>query len=296
MKLTQILLNSGLPIRELTSEENRKLKETLLEIYQDVYEVCEKHGFTLMLGGGSCLGAVRHKGFIPWDDDIDLNMFRNEYDLLPAALEEMFPGKYQLVGGGCNGDYQYPFIKIGKRGTCLQTIYDLEKEYPCISIDLFPVENIPQSLVKRVIHGILCNLFQYIALCLKLYQRRSCMSTAFICSSKIGYKKIRWRFFVARIFDGKSYVEWYKFFDMIAQKYKNILTEYTTTPTGRKHYFGEIQRKDDILPVINCLFENIDAKIYKNYKKYLLDLYGESYMDLPPETEREKHFIVSIRF
>lgn len=296
MKLTQILLDSELPIRELTAEEDKKLKEVLLEIYTDVYAVCEKNNFTLMLGGGTCLGAVRHKGFIPWDDDMDLNMFRNDYDKLPSALEAMFPGKYDLIGGGYKGDYKSPFIKIGKRGTHLKTIYDLENEFPCISIDLFPIENIPQNRFNRLIHGTLCNFFYYVAICSKLYQRRDCMFTKFICTSKHGYYKMSLRFFIAKFFNKKSYTMWYKRFDLIAQKYKNLLTEYTSVPSGRRHYFGEIQKKTDILPVQECTFQDYSAKIYNNYKKYLTGLYGKNYMILPPESKREKHFIVSISF
>lgn len=296
MRLTQILLNSGLPIRELTSEENRKLKETLLEICKDVYAVCEKNNFTLMLGGGTCLGAVRHKGFIPWDDDMDLNMFRNEYNLLPAALEEMFPGKYELIGGGYKGDYRVPFVKIGKKGTLLKTIYEIDNERPCIYVDLFPIENIPRNTFIRLIHGVACDVVYFIAICAKLYQRRNCMFTEFICNSKKTYKKIKLRFLVGKLFNGKSYMDWYRKFDLISKKYSSLKTEYTSIPTGRKHYFGEIQKKDDILPVIKCLFQDIEANICRNYTKYLTSLYGDDYMTLPPENERECHFIVSIDF
>ena len=87
MNLTGLLLHSSLPVRELSESESSQLKRTLLEMYRDISFACEKEGLTLFLGGGSCLGAVRHKGFIPWDDDLDLNMLRMDYDMFPAALE-----------------------------------------------------------------------------------------------------------------------------------------------------------------------------------------------------------------
>ena len=66
-------------LRELTDKERERLRKCLFSIYKDIALVCSKYGLCFMLGGGSVLGAVRHKGFIPWDDDIDLMMPREDY-------------------------------------------------------------------------------------------------------------------------------------------------------------------------------------------------------------------------
>ena len=63
-----------------TERENARMKELLLMIYKDVFAVCEENNLTLFLGGGSALGQVRHGGFIPWDDDMDLMMIREDYE------------------------------------------------------------------------------------------------------------------------------------------------------------------------------------------------------------------------
>ena len=65
-------------LHEMTSSESSAMKRALLDIYRDVAKLCEKEGLTLMLSGGSCLGAIRHKGFIPWDDDLDVMMRRDD--------------------------------------------------------------------------------------------------------------------------------------------------------------------------------------------------------------------------
>lgn len=295
MNLTELLLHSNLPIRELSEDESLKLKNTLLEMYKDISYICEKENLTVFLGGGSCLGAVRHKGFIPWDDDLDLNMLRADYDKFPAVLEKYFPDKYNLRGPGVSENYSLPFIKIEKKGTLLKTVYEFEDENPAIGIDLFPLENIPDNKFVRFIFGFRNNFVQYIGVCVKLYSRRECPVTKLLCSTKEGRKALNRRLLIGKLFSFKSYQEWYKNCDSLAQKYKNKKTKDLTCPTGRCHFFGEILSFKEILPPAICNFEGISAKIYKNFDKYLSGLYGD-YMQIPPLEKREKHFIVKIDF
>lgn len=295
MNLTQLLLNSSLPIHELTEAESSALKSVLLEMFGDIQFACEKEHLTVMLGGGSCLGAVRHKGFIPWDDDLDLNMLRADYDAFPEALEKHFPGKYRLVGPGVSEHYSLPFIKIEKKGTVIRTVYECEDEKPAIGIDLFPLENIPNGMLSRLWHGFWNNFYQYVAVCTKLWQRRTCPVTTLLLSTKEGRKSLRTRFFIGKLFSFRSYQKWYEICDKIARKYKDEYTKFVTVPTGRAHYFGEIQKRSDILPPVECEFEGRKAYIYNGYETYLSSLYGD-YMQVPPPEKREKHFIVEIDF
>lgn len=69
-------------LRELSSEESAQLKNAILDIYKDVAALCDKYELTYMMSGGTCLGAVRHRGFIPWDDDLDIMMPRADYNVL----------------------------------------------------------------------------------------------------------------------------------------------------------------------------------------------------------------------
>lgn len=295
MNLTDLLLHSNLPIRELSENEATKLKKTLLEMFKDISNVCEKENLTVFLGGGSCLGAVRHKGFIPWDDDLDLNMLRKDYDKFPVALEKYFPGKYFLRGPGVSEDYSLPFIKIERLGTLLKTVYEFENEKPAIGIDLFPLENIPDNKVSRFIFGLRNNLLQYISVCVKLYCRRECPVTKLLCSTKEGKNALKPRFLIGKFFSYRSYKNWYKKCDKLAQKYKNKTTKDITCPTGRGHFFGEILHVENIFPPAECSFEGESAKIYGNYNTYLSNLYGD-YMEVPPPEKREKHFIIEIDF
>ncbi|WP_147614934.1 LicD family protein [Treponema pectinovorum] len=295
MNLTGLLLKSNLPVRELSEEESKKLKMTLLEMFRDIKKACEEENLTVMLGGGTCLGAVRHKGFIPWDDDLDLNMLRCDYEKFPKALEKHFPNKYNLVGPEVSDNYSLPFIKIEKRGTVIKTVYEFEDENPAIGIDLFPIENIPDGKLPRLLHGFWNNFYQYVAVCVKLWKRRNCPVTKLLLSTSEGKKSLKIRFFIGRLFSFRTYQKWYEKCDEVAKKYKKKRTRCVTVPSGRCHYFGEIQELSDIIPPKECMFETENAFIYNNVEKYLLSLYGD-YMQIPPIEKREKHFIVDINF
>lgn len=292
MNMTQIMLNSKLPLRELTDEESAKLKQTLLEMYRDILSVCEKNGLICYLGGGSCLGAIRHNGFIPWDDDLDLNMFRGEYTQLPSLLEKEFPGKYKIVGPGYTLNNPYNFIKVEKIGTSLKSIFDDDKDNSGIGIDIFPMDDIPKNTLHNKIHGIILNAIFYIAICTKLFQKPS-MADKVLASVKVGKRKLRLRKFVGFLFSWRSYTKWNLIGDRIASK--SYKTDMMTIPSGRKHYFGEIQSKSVFFPPVKHNFESIDANIPNNYDKYLSALYGD-YMQIPPPEKREKHFIIEINF
>ena len=82
-------------LHRLTDEETEAIKNVVLEAALDVIALCDENGIPYMLGGGSALGAVRHGGFIPWDDDIDLNIPRKYITQLIHAIENRYPDKYQ---------------------------------------------------------------------------------------------------------------------------------------------------------------------------------------------------------
>ncbi|MGM9579929.1 MAG: LicD family protein, partial [Anaerovibrio sp.] len=85
-------------------------------MYCDIKAVCDKYNLTIVLGGGSALGAVRHKGFIPWDDDLDLNMPRKDYEKLLSVLEAELGKEYYFSAPHTKG-VESQFLKIHKKDT-----------------------------------------------------------------------------------------------------------------------------------------------------------------------------------
>ena len=102
-------------LRELTDKERERLRKCLFSIYKDIALVCSKYGLCFMLGGGSVLGAVRHKGFIPWDDDIDLMMPREDYMKFISVFNKELGNKYDLFYPFSNeGNFQY-FVQVSRK-------------------------------------------------------------------------------------------------------------------------------------------------------------------------------------
>lgn len=295
MNLTQMILQSKLPTYEYTAQELQQLQDTLTEIYQDILSACHKHGLTAMLGGGSCLGAIRHQGFIPWDDDLDLLMLRNDYDRLPRIIEQEYAGKYRCIGPHLPEGSNLPFIKIEKVGTVCKSIYDLPNESPCINIDVFALDNVPDNKLVRLWHGTMLNGINYLTICIRLYKRRECYFTQLLESTPEGRKSIRTRLLIGRLFAFINDKKLNQRFDRLAAKYANRQTRNLGIPTGRRHYFGEIHPKDTILPVSECTFSGITSYAPHDYDRYLTRLY-DNYMQIPPVEKRERHFGVELKF
>jgi lipopolysaccharide cholinephosphotransferase len=295
MNLTDLLLKYNCGMREMSFEESSRLKKVLLEIYRDIQFVCKINGLNVLLGGGSCLGAVRHNGYIPWDDDLDILMERKDYNRFPDLLKKEFGDKYRCVGPNVSEIVEFAYIKVEKIGTELRTIYDLDDEHPAISIDVFPIDNIPNNKIRRFFHGMRINFLMYVAVCVKLYAKRNNNVTRILLSEVEGRKFIRKRLLIGRLFSFYSYTKWYTKCEKCVRKFEDEYTLSVSIPTGREHYFGEIQDRSVFFPSVEHRFEELVADIPNGYDKYLSALYGD-YMQIPPIEKREKHFIVNISF
>src|SRR5690554_4039759 len=130
---------------KLSENELKELQKVLLEIYCDIAAVCQKYNLHIILGGGTCLGAVRHNGFIPWDDDMDLLMFRKEYNKLLEVFEDELGDKYYLVDLKKTHTGQKTYAKIMKRNTTYLEPCINENASPAgIFVDIFPLELLPK--------------------------------------------------------------------------------------------------------------------------------------------------------
>ena len=141
------------------SDEKKALFGTLLEILDEIDRVCSKNDIKYFAFAGTLLGAVRHKGFIPWDDDIDLLMLRKDYDKFIRRCETDLSSDYALQTTlNEEGYYKYQ-ARVRKNGTTCFTSTEINKikkginiPYNCgVFISIFPLDTVPDSRIKRVI-------------------------------------------------------------------------------------------------------------------------------------------------
>ena len=129
----------------------KEVHEHILRILLAIDDACQKRNLTYYIWAGTMLGAIRHKGFIPWDDDIDIAMPRPDYDALISHHREWLPEPYELVSAETDSTYPLPFAKIQDGSTTLIERMHL-KYLGGIYIDVFPIDAVPDNPVKRWWH------------------------------------------------------------------------------------------------------------------------------------------------
>lgn len=142
----------------VSGDNLRKLQETELEILLETDRICRKYEILYQLSGGTLLGAVRHKGFIPWDDDVDICMLREDYNRFLSICEKELGEKYFLQTYETDSEFFHSFARIRKNNTlALQRQYKGMDMHHGIFIDVFPLDNI--------IEGRFLGNLQYYMLC-----------------------------------------------------------------------------------------------------------------------------------
>lgn len=281
-------------LHEMTDAERNAVQQHLLEMYKDIRSVCQRYNLIVVLGGGSCLGAIRHKGLIPWDDDLDLNMPRKDYNKLISLLRDGVLGdKYE---------FRYPdgmmysrtaFLKIYLKGTVYEDVFGDNNVYPQgLFIDIFPIEGVPSCKLWRTIKGYIANFLRLISNCVVESEFNSQSIRQTITDSPQLLAVINKRRFIGKCFSFLNSKKWLFMYDRFVADER--ITPLVTVPTGRKLYHGEMIESCKLFPSVVVPFESMNADVYHDYESYLTMMYGD-YMKVPPIEKRERHFIKTIK-
>ncbi len=133
----------------------KHLQDVYLMMLKDFIKVCDENQIEYFLDGGSALGAVRHQGFIPWDDDIDIILFRDEYERLIEILEKLPQDKYELLSSKNKKCYCRLHSQWNLKGTKTEAYYDMNTDFTLgICLDIFVLDNIPNDGLRKKIFSI----------------------------------------------------------------------------------------------------------------------------------------------
>ena len=271
----------------LDDQQLKQLQNLLLTILRDVVAVCEKHNITYTLGGGSALGAIRHNGFIPWDDDIDLNMPREDHDrFIPLFLQE-FGHKYWVHTPEHTQGYNLLYTRIRLKGTSVITRDDFYNNECGALLDIFVIENTFNNKVLRNIHGVGTLALGLLHSCRKFYRDKSKLFQIANGQPEL-LKAIKKKAFIGFFTAFLSIQTWTRLADRWNRVCKDCNSHYVAIPVGRKHFFGELYLREDVCRGRKESFDGLEVYCPIEVEKYLTALYG-NYMDIPTDEKREKH-------
>lgn len=259
-------------MKKVTQEEYKK---ALIELLQYVDGVCRENNIKYSLIGGSLIGAIRHHGIIPWDDDIDIILMDNEYEKLIKILKQKnnTNNKFFLMDNDTNKTYIRPFAKVINTDTILEEEYVKKIDNYGIYLDIFKYNYVPNNKLFRKIHY---NIFFYEKTLMTISNTNK--------KYRNPYKKII--ALLARVVDSEKWLKiCIKRFNKYTNKKDNKYIMSNWPAYGYKH---EIQKASDFTQFIDAEFEGLNIMIAKDYDSILKTTFGD-YMTLPPENKRIAH-------
>ena len=281
----------------LSGDEIEHTKDVLRMMLKDFNKMARAFDINYSLGGGSALGAIRHGGIIPWDDDIDINISRKDFNKLMQVFDMYKGDKYQLYAPELGEGHGLGCAQIKLKGTVYRSFNELSKkaEDSGVCIDLFVIENTFNNPVLRKLHGYICLGFGYFLTCRKTYQDMRYIKK-YVDKSSDAYKMFKKKAIIGSFLRWVSLDKLAKFTVKIYALCKNNNSKYVTVPTGRKHYFGEMYKREILCDTTDAEFDGIKAKVSANSDEYLTQLYGDDYMAIPDSVKIEQHPLMELDF
>lgn len=257
-----------------------KYHSILLKTMEVFHFFCEKNGLTYSISGGTMLGAVRHGGFIPWDDDIDVMMPRPDYNRFLEITANAFVDGYTVISQYNTKNYRMPFAKIMDLNS---TVIPLKENKDCpygAFIDIFPIDGITEK--------------EYFS---KKNVKKYFRTMAYALSLHNGPNYNKLQSIIIHLIARLSFKNSQQFLiecDSIAQKYGYDSCPYLGQYFSVYSYYKEMYPRDvfDETEIID--FEGIKVRCIKQRDKYLTIMYGDYMTPPPPEKRVTHHFIYYI--
>lgn len=287
MKKSKAIYTKAFREYKFSDDQLKLLHDTLFGMLLDIKKVCGKYDIKFILAGGTMLGAIRHKGFIPWDDDLDILMLRSEYEKFSKVFIKETGDIYDLVEPL---EKQYtnkkPKVFLKKSIFTEVNFAGLPDQYRRVFIDIFLIEDVPASATQRKFIGNLYNFAFYAASLAADYRYPSPIILRKAKEDvEIGnYYRTRRRIgHILNIFFGMRFYIW------LTTKLGHTKKEtgWVAVPASFG-YNREVFRKEMFQDLIQVPFNGELFYVPRNYDAYLKNLY-QDYMKLPPEEDRAVH-------
>lgn len=268
--------------------ELKRVQDTALQVLKEFIRICDKYQLDYFVHWGTALGAVRHQGFIPWDDDVDVAMLRGDYERFLQVAPRELEGRYELSSAFIQKNCAGMFTKMSAAGTLHVT--EQESLWPGlhgIRVDIFPFDNVPEDEKKRRKQERRVRFYNM------LYVVKN-LPHPYIQGNSIKTKMVKTASFLAHCLMKPVPVDWIL---RQAEKYALLYKEQTKTYTLLYDLYPEqwLLKWEDIYPLQEGTFEGLQVKLLHHNDLALRNSYG-NYMELPPEEERVNHYSGRLKF
>lgn len=270
------------------NEKQKRIQEVSLEILQEFIRICDKYQLTYFAAFGTAIGTVRHQGFIPWDDDMDVVMPRKDYDKFIEIYESEIQDSFDVYGAEIQMKVQGFYLQIFKKGTTFMTKGNTKWElHPGIKLDIFPYDCVPMNAKERA----------------SLYRKTKILNILYIIKNvKVPYMADQG---MESKLVGLGCTMVYHILNLtgvsrerLVKKYLQLVKSYEGKSSCRTIINDFTPDKwvifdHEILPLQEGVFEGITVKLPAKNHEILTRHYGD-YMQLPPESERVGHDLMEI--
>lgn len=268
----------------MKSENLSDTQKYILLVLDVVLKATEKMNVKCYMQGGTMLGAIRHSGFIPWDDDADLGIKRKEYEYFLDHVKEYLPEHLELRTYMDESDHHYYFARIIDNRYMIKRMGSAEVRYENVWVDIFPLDGMPNDFILRKVHQFRLSMarLMYHLSCIKKVNKkrpgRPVLEKIII--------SIALRIPVDRILNTKKSLD---NIDKLLKKYPLENSKYIINFMGQTSFqFTEMLEKSVYGKDTWYEFEDIKLLGPEKYDEYLTSLYGD-YMIIPEEAQRNAH-------
>ncbi len=268
----------------------RRLQLVELELLKLFADICERHGLRYYLVGGTMLGAVRHKGFIPWDDDVDVGMPRPDYEKFLTIVRDELPEGYDFLNYKQNDDYRRYFSRLVNRNVRVHNASNSQTIIEPAWVDIFPFDGMPNGRLRQKAH------FWHMT-AIRFFYHASCFEELVNLNrpGRAWYLQAAIRFIaVTHIGSGMDTKK-------LMRRIEKGLTKYPyDSSADMVSFFGaymerEIVSKSLLGEGAKYPFEDAELNGPEQYDAFLTHFYGD-YMKPPADAHKDKHNILEIEY